>query len=97
MALMVWLSRVLIIGTFSIAGERLFMQASERPVRRYSSRTTKPAHHVVNPRPARTTYKPQPTYGSSFRPAPKPQNDPSYQPAPMVAQSKNNTEQRNLL
>ncbi|HNB53412.1 MAG TPA: hypothetical protein PK530_15780, partial [Anaerolineales bacterium] len=29
-AVMVWLSRVLIIGTFSVAGERLFTQADQR-------------------------------------------------------------------
>jgi hypothetical protein len=36
-AIMVWLIRVLIIGTFSIKGERLFSQADSRTIQRSSS------------------------------------------------------------
>jgi hypothetical protein len=38
-AALVWLIRVLIIGTFSVAGDRLFSQADRRPSRFNSSRT----------------------------------------------------------
>lgn len=68
-AVMVWLSRVLIIGTFSVAGDRLFAQAQARPGR---ARTRRPA-------PAR-----RPVQSSAFRPNPKPapltQPEPTYHP-----------------
>lgn len=84
-AVMVWLIRVLIIGTFSVAGENIFSIADERPRSRPRSTrrsTPKPAHN------------PAPTY---VRPAPKPLSaapsnrssraEPSYHPIGMSAQS----------
>ncbi len=75
-ALLVWLSRVLLIGTFSIAGERLFGQpgdgASSRRSAGYSfnsSRTTQWAQPKVQQAP----------FGPP-RPAPKPQQQRSYAP-----------------
>jgi hypothetical protein len=82
-AAMVWLIRILIIGTFSVAGERLFTLAdtSERGAYRTSP-------------PARTSNLPGPTY---VRPAPKPaassayganssiRPEPSYHPVGMNA------------
>ncbi len=74
-ALMVWLSRVLIIGTFSIAGERLFSQADPTPRKRKSSsprrQTTRqkplngyraPVARSAAPRKSspRQSYKPKP-------------------------------------
>ena len=59
-AIMVWLVRVLIIGTFSIAGERLFTLADNR--------TGSPAFTRQAPRP-RTNELPAAAYA---RPAPKP-------------------------
>jgi len=83
-AVMVWLIRVLIIGTFSVAGENLFSLADDyaRP-----RRTQRPS-----PRPAHTT---MPSYA---RPAPKPLSaspvnnrssrmEPTYHPIGMNAQS----------
>jgi hypothetical protein len=58
-ALMVWLIRILIIGTFSVAGDRLFSQANVRSHR--SRPSVAPAASL--PRPSVTT--------PSFRPAPK--------------------------
>jgi hypothetical protein len=97
-AVMVWLSRVLIIGTFSVAGEKLFWKPEQRAASR-SSRSNKPKRRT-QPRP-RPTYQragssirqsPQsarPAY-SSFRPAPKPYvQEESYTKAPMVAKSEN--------
>lgn len=65
-AIMVWLIRVLIIGTFSVAGDRIFSQLDQ-------SRAPSVAKSVAS----RSTYHPKPTSTSrpatatSFRPAPK--------------------------
>ena len=83
-AIMVWLIRVLIIGTFSVAGENLFSLADERP---------RP-HHSIQ-RPAGEAIRgPAPTF---VRPAPKPLSaapnnrpsrvEPTYHPIGMSAQS----------
>jgi len=85
-AVMVWLIRVLIIGTFSVAGENLFSLADERrPRKQFSGRP------VAEPTRAST-----PTY---VRPAPKPLSaapnnsnrpsrvEPTYHPIGMSAQS----------
>jgi hypothetical protein len=44
-AIMVWLIRVLIIGTFSVAGDRLFSQSSKKLARQV--RVTAPARRVI--------------------------------------------------
>ena len=87
-AVMVWLIRVLIIGTFSVAGENIFSLADERPRSRPQSNYRRP-----NQEPARG---PAPTY---VRPAPKPLSaapsnnnrparvEPTYHPIGMSAQS----------
>ncbi|MGD8402672.1 MAG: hypothetical protein PVJ21_03360 [Anaerolineales bacterium] len=83
-AIMVWLIRVLIIGTFSVAGENLFTQADDY------SRPRRPQH--ISPQPARTSTP------SFVRPAPKPLSavpsnnrasrmDPTYHPIGMNAHS----------
>lgn len=86
-AAMVLLIRVLLINTFSIAGERLFSMADERDVQ-YQN---KPVY-----RPNETMRTPNNT--SFPRPAPKPNpvnisqpayNEPSYHPIGMSAQSQN--------
>jgi len=83
-AIMVWLIRVLIIGTFSVAGENLFSLADER-----SSRKQFTGRPVAEPSRASA-----PTY---IRPAPKPLSaassnrparvEPTYHPIGMGAQS----------
>ena len=81
-AIMVWLIRVLIIGTFSLAGDRLFSQASRHP---YSA--ARPASRpqtsgaTASLRPASSLPRPANTYS---RPSPKPQgnysrSEPTYQ------------------
>jgi len=61
-AVLVWLTRVLIIGTFSIAGERLFTLAENRPYQRSGAYTG-----------ARPVNMPTVSPAASFaRPAPKP-------------------------
>ena len=62
-AIMVWLIRVLIIGTFSVAGERLFTNHHEQPRTRVISQ--QPASAFNNMRAHANTVNNQ------FRPAPK--------------------------
>jgi hypothetical protein len=82
-AVMVWLIRVLIIGTFSVAGERLF-SLSARPgyakPRQAFSRPASEAALAPIHRPAPSGLsRPAAAGGSSFRPAPRPsQVDPVY-------------------
>jgi hypothetical protein len=75
-AVLVWLIRVLIIGSFSVAGDRIFSQSDGRiPGRARGSR-------VVTPQPARAlgspSLKPRSSSPSpgTFRPAPKPKSSP---------------------
>lgn len=70
-AVMVWLIRVLIIGTFSVAGERLFSQDTQKRKRSYTKtrQVPKPASRVATarraaPKPSRTQtgFTAEPTY-----------------------------------
>lgn len=83
-AIMVWLIRVLIIGTFSIAGERLFSQSNTRVMKPANSTgmfrpASSQAHGINRPvpnghNPAVSIRKPasnSPIAASSFKPAPK--------------------------
>ena len=90
-AAMVWLIRVLIIGTFSVAGERLFTLADVRNSQ--SAYRNQPARVPSTPQPKpyqapQTTSIPTPAY----RPAPKPVYnvnrptvEPTYHPIGMSA------------
>lgn len=73
-AVMVWVIRILIIGTFSLAGERMF--ASTDKSRRYSQQQAMPARNDHRPvRPGVNTAnasRPVLAPASSFRPQPKP-------------------------
>jgi hypothetical protein len=92
-AIMVWLIRVLIIGTFSMAGERLFSQ-DKRPARRpYSSTATRspatfrPAAASARPRPQ--TFEEGPSPDPEEEPASKPpvsgRYEPTYHPIGLAA------------
>lgn len=67
-AVMVWLIRVLIIGTFSVAGNRLFTQSDRRvfkaPRQASTVRTVTDAQATLTPRSSNASM-------SAFRPAPK--------------------------
>lgn len=77
-AVMVWLIRVLIIGTFSIAGERLFSQDTRKRSQAISSQK-KPITQTGNIRPQPVTNR----ASSARRPAPKPaRSQPSFNPEP---------------
>ena len=86
---MVLLIRVLLINTFSIAGDRIFSQADERTSQYVQNKPTyRPAYdsnrvpNAVYPRPA-----PKPTPVNISQPA---YNEPTYHPIGMTAQSQNN-------
>ncbi len=79
-AVMVWLIRVLIIGTFSVSGDNLFSTASRRvpsQQRPYQSQASRPLAQVSGLRTASSL--PRPSVG--FRPAPKPQVPAPYEHA----------------
>ncbi len=85
-AVMVWLVRVLIIGTFSIAGERLFTLADDRPSQRsYTRQTAQPRTSTV---PIGSYARPAPKPTPSF-PRSIPHVDPSYHPVGLSAKSNN--------
>jgi hypothetical protein len=82
-ACMVLLIRVLLINTFSIAGERLFTLAESHPSNRFSYRSTPEPADASNtsfPRPV-----PKPNSVASQRPL---YNEPTYHPLGMNAQGK---------
>lgn len=92
-AVMVWVIRVLIIGTFSIAGERIFSMAGDRPAfggfqskpRPASTSAVRPPLYTPSPRPtpamisARSRNRQGPSSPQTpYRSAPKP--EPAYRP-----------------
>ena len=98
-AVIVWLIRVLIIGTFSVAGERLFSQddspaarrsfplktATSAPTRSSSRSTSKPKPRPSYSRPATSR---KPAAQKSFRPTSKPSRpEPTYHPLSMQSRS----------
>lgn len=105
-AAMVWLIRVLIIGTFSVAGERLFTLADVRddqsvyrnqPVRLPTSTPRLAPYQAPQTMniPAPTTYrpapKPVPTYNVN-----RPTIEPTYHPIGMSAMSRNDNKPNSI-
>jgi hypothetical protein len=85
-AVIVWLIRVLIIGTFSVAGERLFTEDKTNVRRKKMSRKT-----AARPRTA-AGLNPAPSArkaSSSYRPAPRrsTRSEPTYHPVSMKSHS----------
>ncbi len=80
-AIMVWLIRVLIIGTFSVAGERMFSQAETR----YSSQPRPATRPVLQPASSLAPHS-RPVTSSSFRPSHKiSRPEPTYHNVSMTA------------
>lgn len=78
-AVMVWLIRVLIIGTFSMSGERLFSLAEGQPAMlRSALQASRPVQAARQPQPMRAQSTP-------LHPAQRP--EPSYPPLGMAASS----------
>lgn len=91
-ACMVWLIRVLIIGTFSIAGERLFTLADAKPT--YRNNSTRPAftnQPLTSNMPSQNYPRPAPKPQPSPMPTPSyaSRPEPSYHPVGMTAMSRN--------
>ncbi|MBU1660919.1 MAG: hypothetical protein KKD28_05540 [Chloroflexi bacterium] len=89
-AIMVWLIRVLIIGTLSMAGDRLFSQAEHRPAARRSRQSTQRTNTrsrtpSIRPLGTRTPAASRGVGDSSYRSAPKP--EPRYTSEPDHAAS----------
>ena len=82
-AIMVWLIRVLIIGTFSIAGDRLFSMTSRQPAASTRQTALQPIHRPVPTGDSRGS--PQSIAASPTRNAPRP--EPVYRPASMSGRS----------
>ena len=92
-AAMVWLIRVLIIGTFSVAGERLFTVADA-----YAPYRNRPIYSAPQPQPYAQTRTSSLPANSYARPAPKPaynvpqpiaRPEPTYHPVGMGAMRSN--------
>jgi hypothetical protein len=90
-AVMVWLIRVLIIGTISVSGDRLFSQADQRAYP--GQRTAIPARTLGNSASLPLS-KPQAAASAAFKPSPKPSAiaessyampEPTYHPLSMNA------------
>lgn len=75
-AVMVWLIRILIIGTFSMAGDRLFT-TDHNAARNYPTRTNQSVQQPVL-RPASQIQRPAASNASAYRPAPKPAQQTSF-------------------
>jgi hypothetical protein len=82
-ALMVWLIRVLIIGTFSIAGENIFSMADDQPSA-YQQLPARPRNTIQTPTYIRPAPKPSPTFDPTHPIAPP---EPTYHPVGMSARS----------
>jgi hypothetical protein len=80
-AVMVWLIRVLIIGTFSVAGERLFTQAERRVIRQKVAGVAQALNEFQGQRNGNYRRAVTPNPAPSFRPSPKAQTPP---PAPAL-------------
>jgi hypothetical protein len=83
-AILVWLIRVLIIGTFSVAGDRLFSQASQY---RDSDLTSRSHSRRTNGAPVQAR---KPASRPAYRPTPQPEQsysrpEPTYHPLSMSA------------
>lgn len=99
-AAMVWLVRVLIIGTFSIAGERLFTLADTRAGQQTYARSA-PQPRPLRPGtgsslPAASYARPAPKPGAVYpRPVARPASaEPTYHPVGMSAQPRNENHSR---
>ena len=94
-AIMVWLIRVLIIGTFSLSGDRLFSQSNHRISRKDPQSVSRPLAGNASLRSAASQGRPV----NAYRPAPKPasqgnysRTEPTYQNLSFGARAENNND-----
>ncbi len=82
-AVMVWMIRVLIIGTFSLAGENMFSMANDQPAPRAAA--YRPTQPMPQRMPSNPSYvRPAPKPAASMRPMQRP--EPTYHPVGMSAE-----------
>ena len=96
-AVMVWLIRILIIGTFSVAGDRLFSQADarRRVARPASSLAPSPALSTSRSLTPTPTFRPVPKLSTQAnRSAPYTRPEPTYHPASLAGANKNNGQKK---
>jgi hypothetical protein len=95
---MVWLIRILIIGTFSVAGDRLFSQADTRQRTTRPTSTLAPSPALSSSRsltPAPTTFRPVPKLSTQAnRTAPYTRPEPTYHPVSMSSSSNRTPQKR---
>ena len=87
-AILVWLIRVLIIGTFSVAGDRLFSQSEQYVSRNGTVRSNQTKTSTVPVQARRPASRP------AYKPTPQPENsygrpEPTYHPLSMSASGRN--------
>jgi hypothetical protein len=89
-AVLVWLIRVLIIGTFSVAGERLFSQSEQSYTPRRSIlpvRSTQMGKGNLAGNSTQAAFTPLPTKGNSDKERVYARPEPTYQPASLRTSS----------
>ena len=90
-AFMVWLTRVLIIGAFSMAGERIFSMADQPKVQKTYTKSKRRPVTYKKPRPATQSFRPAPkqqsAYSASQSQRSETRNEPTYHPVGATAQS----------
>jgi hypothetical protein len=93
-AVMVWLIRILIIGTFSVAGDRLFSQADARHSARPAT-SLSPSAATRSITPAPTTFRPVPKLSTQpDRSTPYTRSEPTYHPVSMSGSNSHNNQTR---
>ena len=95
-AVMVWLIRILIIGTFSVAGDRLFSQADARRQPRPAIGVSPAAAlNAVRSATAPTGFRPVPKLSTDAqRSTPYTRSEPTYHPASMSGANNHNAQTR---
>jgi hypothetical protein len=93
-AIMVWLIRVLIIGTFSAAGDRLFSQSESARLPRPSPALNTADAIVRSSQPQPVAFHPIPKYQSESDRHPIGRPEPTYHPAGMTGYKASNNQTR---
>jgi hypothetical protein len=88
-AVMVWIIRILLIGTFSMSGERLFAQPDSQPARQLASRSGRPVSPPIQP-----AGQPAAAARTFTRGMPAARPEPVYHPLTMNARSRGEDEKQ---
>ncbi len=95
-AFMVWITRVLIIGAFSIAGDRIFSMADQPSMRKSYTKSKPRPKAYKKPTPTPQTFRPAPkqqsAYSASQTKRSESSNEPTYHPVGATAQTQNSNQ-----